>query len=568
MENNYTFTENGDLTRSTSGDANLDFFTRITRNATYSDYIQAFVDAWDEDRETAIQVLMNLRDIRTGKGEKLIPIAIMTFLRFNIDNSAYEALLERMLDQGCWKDLLRIHELVCRITDDYRSSFCPEITMFVKQLEIDFAALNSDTSLENKTVAISLCAKWAPSENGRFNRRGIRAAKLIAEKMGMGYRTYRIMLCQMRRHLNVLETLMSTQQYDKIDFSRIPSVAMMKTKHAFNRTTNANGITSDARKKLQLSYNNYLSDLKNGKTKVNVQGIQPHELVSSYMRNHKHDELIEQQWKTLRQKVLDSGSFRDVTAIVDVSGSMYGQPLEVAVALGLLVAECTLGPYHGRVLTFHSNPTWHIIQGSTLLERVRNLYKAKWGGSTNLRASFDLILKQATDAQLSPDEMVKTLFVFTDMQFDSACNGEEIRSTFEYARQAYNQAGYELPKIVCWNLRTSSSKSLPLSKDEDGYAMLSGFSSELLECILNAEKFNPYSVMKHILEPYLVPNEIISMGDRRLNSVAGLEQAITNSAIKSSYKKPIPASQSISTEDSTNISLASEEVTRIERYGN
>lgn len=542
-----TTTENGDKAFNFSGSSCLDFFTRITRNAEFKDYIDVFTKAWMEDATLATRILMNMRDVRGGKGEKLIPVVIMVYLKNTIDPSIYESILHRMLDYGYWKDLLKIIEIDCRAKIESKKRYnvissSTEVKLFAEQLKKDYELLKTtETNPNAKKVAISLCGKWAPSEKSHYDHHPMYTAINIRNHMGLNPKQYRNMLTELRNHIGVLETLMSTHRFDEIDFSKIPSVAMMKMKNAFTRDCNAEGVESEDRKKLHESYSQYLRKLAEGKTKVNIKGIQPHELVSTYFSCQTNvDFLVEEQWKALKKRTLELGAFRDVTAIVDVSSSMHGQPMEVAIALGILVAECTKGPFHGKVITFHDNPSWHHLTGSNLLEQVNCMKNAPWGGSTNLRATFDMILKEAVDAELTQDEMVKTLFLFTDMQFNS-CDHGSWESTFEYAKRNFESVGYKLPRIVCWNLRTSTSKSIPVTKNENGYAMLSGFSAELLKCILTAQEFTPYSMMIHVLEPYSVPTEMKQLTTSSLNPIPGyltcLETAIGKSVIKKAFKK-------------------------------
>ena len=126
------------------------------------------------------------------------------------------------------------------------------------------------------------------------------------------------------------------------------------------------------------------------------------------------------------------------------------------------------------------------------------------------------------------------------MQFNH-CNHDSWESTFEYAKHKFENAGYKLPNIICWNLRTSINKSMPFEKNEKGFVMLSGFSAELLKCILTAEEFTPILMMMHVLEPYQVPMEVISSNVTELHSdpstIKALEIAIAKSAIKKAFKK-------------------------------
>ena len=555
----HAFTENGDKAFLTTGDKNLDFFTRITRDAPIEDVINTFLAAWSEDSSTAIEVLMNLRDPRKGKQEKSLPIIILVHLKFTAPPKVYESILNAMLPYGCWKDLLKIHEISTRLVTSTApklnkqqqklrakmnipsttASPSVELTLFAQQLQTDYDAITSSDETDRKT-SISLAAKWAPSEKSHHDHHPMFAAKTIKTIMGISSKMYRTMLKEMRAHLNVLEMLMATQQYDKIDFSKIPAAAMKKMNKAFKRDTNSEGIESEGRKKLHLSYADFMAKLSKGETKINVAGIQPHELVEAYYSNrntHEIDQLVEEQWKTIMQRVLEKGSFNKVTAIVDVSGSMEGVPMQVAIALGIMVADCTTGPFANQVITFHSSPTWYKLNGDTLMEKVQCLKRAPWGGNTNLRATFDLILNEATRYQLTPDQMVNTLFVFTDMQFDSAFTGSTT-SSFEDIKLSFENAGYTMPKIVFWNLRSSDTKTLPVMKNEENVALLSGFSAELLNCIIDAKEFTPLTIMQHVLSPYLAPKDVRNCTLAQFpHNISVLQKAVESSQIKKSFKE-------------------------------
>jgi hypothetical protein len=548
VNNDIALTENGDKAFLTSGDKNLDFFTRITRGAPIQDIVDTFVKAWNEDSSTAAEVLMNLRDPRKGKQEKLIPVIVLVHLKHTISPKTYEAMLKAMLPYSCWKDLLKIHEISARLTivkkplrmrrKQAAPSTAPiELTLFAQQLQADYALLTQEN---DKKVSISLAAKWAPSEKSHFDNHPSFAARQMRAIMGVSQKEYRQMLTKMRAHLNILEMLMASQQYDKIDFSKLPAGAMKKMAKAFRRDANSEGVESDSRKKLHLSYQEFMSKLAKGEAKINVTGIQPHELVDHYYKGKGDvDQLVEEQWKTLMLRVLEKGAFNKVTAVVDVSGSMEGTPMQVAIALGIMVADCTTGPFAKQVITFHESPSWHKLVGDTLQDKVACMKKAPWGGSTNLRKVFDLILGEALRYQLTPEQMVDTLYVFTDMQFDSAFRDGGLTSTFEDIKLEFETNGYTLPKIVFWNLRTSDAKSLPVMQNEKNVAMLSGFSSELLNCIIDAQEFTPITIMRHVLKPYLAPKEVRNcpMGVFPYDMTM-FDTAVKASQIKNSFKAP------------------------------
>lgn len=68
-----------------------------------------------------------------------------------------------------------------------------------------------------------------------------------------------------------------------------------------------------------------------------------------------------------------SGNFTRCQAVCDVSGSMAGVPMQVAIALGLLVAQLTEEPFRGQLITFHQSPQLHKIKGHNLKEQVQDV---------------------------------------------------------------------------------------------------------------------------------------------------------------------------------------------------
>ena len=76
--------------------------------------------------------------------------------------------------------------------------------------------------------------------------------------------------------------------------------------------------------------------------------------------------------------------------LVDVSGSMSGTPMEVAIALGILVSECTAPAFRDRLLTFETRPSWVDLSDCTSLRtKVQKTQAAPWGGSTDFEAACE-----------------------------------------------------------------------------------------------------------------------------------------------------------------------------------
>lgn len=142
--------------------------------------------------------------------------------------------------------------------------------------------------------------------------------------------------------------------------------------------------------------------LKEHRTTIKSTGSQPHEIIKPYIRgwinvkrgfargNTCDDLMIDGQWRDLIENLAKSGKFRRCQAVCDVSGSMDGTPMEVAIALGLVVAELTEEPFKNKLITFSEQPEFHTIKGTSLREKVQDVKTMKWGASTDLLKVFEV----------------------------------------------------------------------------------------------------------------------------------------------------------------------------------
>ena len=222
----------------------------------------------------------------------------------------------------------------------------------------------------------------------------------------------------------------------------------------------------------------------------------PHELVKRVIGG-KHastleDDLVNAQWAAMKQDVVEqiaaTGAKRGaLTALVDVSGSMAGVPMEVSIALGLLVSDLADEPFRHRVLTFESTPRWHKIPSTASpVEQIRNLQRAPWGGSTNFAAAMDLLLAACVEGNVQAED-VPDLIVFSDMQFDQAHEGPW-ETHHERLTRVWAEKGYDLPSITYWNLRGDTQGGFMAEASCPGVRLLSGFSPALLKLVLTGEE--------------------------------------------------------------------------------
>jgi hypothetical protein len=207
-------------------------------------------------------------------------------------------------------------------------------------------------------------------------------------------------------------------------------------------------------------------------------------------------DFIEAQWAALPNYVGDAS----ILPLVDVSGSMSCPAgkgtgltcLDVAVSLGLYLADKNKGKFKDTFLTFSTDPQLLHLKGN-ILDKVKQMATSNWEMSTNLHAAFDKILKVAIEGKVPQEEMPQTLLILSDMQFNSCTSYDD--SAMEMIARKYSEAGYTMPNIVFWNLNAHD--NVPAKFDDNGVALVSGFSPAIVKGVLAADldNFTPEAIM-------------------------------------------------------------------------
>jgi hypothetical protein len=454
-------TTNGMKARQSSANAVVDLFYNIGASRG-KDVTPAFVAAFVENRELALRVAAWARDIRGGSGEREIFRSILRYLE-KTDVEAAKALMTKVPELGRWDDI------------------------FV--FESDVMKSAAYTMLGDALRARNgLAAKWTP-------RKGKIAAE-IRQFFGMSPKFYRKSLVEMTK---VVETQMCAKDWDNINFSHVPSVAAARYKKAFNRNTPA--------------YAAYVAELVKPETersvdvKVNASAVYPYDVlkgrINSYGVSFDKTELnlIQAQWDALPDYM---GTGADILPLVDVSGSMTCKAggsnsksgltcLDVAVSLGLYLADKNVGKFKDTFLTFSSKPQLMHLKGN-INQKIDQMVKSDWQMSTDLHAALDKVLMTAVKGNVAAHEMPAMLLILSDMQFN-ACVTHDDKAIDMIARK-YREAGYEMPKVVFWNLNASYGNT-PVKFDKSGTALVSGFSPAIVKPLLSGDLdgFTPESVM-------------------------------------------------------------------------
>ncbi|KAK5129900.1 hypothetical protein LTR08_002736 [Meristemomyces frigidus] len=404
----------------------------------------------------------------------------------------------------------RHERAVKKLEDDpfYKALHISVARLFAEQLALDLARLESGSMSEIKRI--TLAGKWAPSHKGMHDQHTCIVSSIAelmqpvetrGEQTAPAARTpllkqarldYQMkILSPLRKVLEIVERPIAAGAFDEIKYERVPSLAMKQYTPLFAKKDFAR-------------FDGYIDKVASGKAQISGATLLPSTLVRAVSgratsaagkgKARGVNALVEQklqklqartldaQWNTLVQRIKDSGTLESSIAVCDVSGSMAyvtladgTTPMDSSIGLSLLLAEVTKPPFGGAFITFSEDPQVMHVGGPddkrSFEEKVDYIQRSDWGMNTDFVAVFErLILPMAVAGQIKQDDMVKQVFVFSDMQFDSAretratafMDGQEVRggdwySSYERIKKSFEDQKYTMPRLIFWDLAGGSS---------------------------------------------------------------------------------------------------------------
>jgi len=440
------------------------------------------------------------RDIIDGKGEYSLSYMLLnTWAIFNLDLAKF-ALKQFVLNDdpdvhpyGSWKDIKYLYKY---------SKGADALVSYGIQLAND--QLRRDLTLENP----SLLGKWVPREKSQFGdlfslmasdyfSNYLATAKtdeaktkaLLKAKMD-----YRKVISGLNQKLDTTQIKQCACHWSDLVPEKQTSITMHKQKQAFlNLKKNGEQRSDlDDRIKCGEKFTEYAG--KAARNEVTIKGKriglndftkEALNLITYNKKNGPEAQILNAQWTN---NSLQTGALGKMIAMVDVSGSMDGDPMNAAIALGIRVAEKSM--LGKRVLTFSACPTWiNVEKCANFVEMVDVIkHDSNWGTNTNFYAALNMILDAIVANKLKPEDVEDmVLAIFSDMQIDDAYDDRSgsMETMMDKIEKRYVEEGTKLwgkpfkaPHILFWNLRsTSGFPALSLQKNA---SMMSGFSPALL----------------------------------------------------------------------------------------
>lgn len=487
-------------------ESHADSLRNLLRNLTASKNISN--EKFIELMTVAYKMVGHTRDIIDGKGEySLAYMQVLVWNEFYPELARY--LLTKFVSSeghpyGSWKDI----KYFCNYCKSKKISVSDPLMQHAFQLLLN--QIRIDSSSENK----SLAAKWVPrAKSHRFGwifnelavvyfKEYIETAKThvqIDRAVNKAKMDFRKLLANLNRALDTTQIHQCDGTWSKIDHAKTTSITISKQKTAFLNKKKDGTQRSESEDRIQCA-ENFISrikkaaagevEMKGKRVGLNSFTVQARDLIRrSLFENSTEDvqteiDLLNAQW---RDNSTQTGALGPMVAMLDFSGSMNGDPIDCAMALGCRVAEKSI--LGKRVMSFSTNPTWHNLDGcDNFVDMIRVLNTGEVGYSTNFHGAFDRILDAIIEKKLTPDQVEgMILAIFSDMQIDNATGNVPLNmeSFYDTMERKYAETGIRLwgtpfkpPHILFWNLR--STNGFPCISSQKNVSMMSGFSPSLL----------------------------------------------------------------------------------------
>jgi hypothetical protein len=357
---------------------------------------------------------------------------------------------------------------------------------------------------------------------------------------------------KLNRHIDTVQIKQASNRWAEIDHSKTTSITMAKQRKAFlNQTADGDEPRYPEPDRIKCAENlkTYLESLKKEGKEVKGKNVglemftkQALEVLS---RNHYKNlngegDILNSQWRDNSNQKNTNG-LGPMVAMVDVSGSMAGDPICAAIALGCRVAEKSI--LGKRVMSFSEDPSWiNLEECDTFTDMVWKLRNNSLsaGMSTNFYKALDLMLASIEENHIAAEEVENMILaIFSDMQIDanlSMGNGtgyeptdtQQVAARGKWAtmyakiQKRYADVGirmygkpFQPPHILFWNLRKTN--GFPVLSTEANCSMMSGYDPTILNmfCELGIDALRDYSPYKVLMkqldnERYLPLEHIIN----------------------------------------------------------
>lgn len=456
------------------------------------------------------KMIGQVRDMVEGKGEYAISFRMIYSWYYINQELAFYALecFVKRKDQdhpyGSWRDIKYFCNFILKKT---LSKDHPLIKYGIQLLNNQLRQEESKESNEsNNPHLLSLVSKWIPRE---------KSAKYgwLNELLAMDYYShylkncsennqsqlekamnkckmeYRKLISRFNRFCNTIEINQCNKDWASIDFNKVTSIGLWNKSASFLNIKNK---SNEDRIVCANNFKTFIEENINHKSikkdsKMKGENIYLGEFTKravallELLRLNPNNKNIDIQMKILNEQWRDNSKKTDILgkmiAIVDISDTMAEEARNLAIAIGIRIAEKSI--LGKRIIIFGNNSYWVNLEYSDdFISMVKKIKQKDWSTNANLYSSIDLILQGMVKVQMTPEEIQDLMLVIiSDMQIDGLDNNKnelywEIKDRFQKVGLKYYGKYLKPPHILLWNVRNTD--GFPSLYNQENCSMVSG----------------------------------------------------------------------------------------------
>lgn len=448
-----SYTDNGALTNESSLNSGLDLFflAWASRNMSEKDITSMFSKVLAEDKNVALKILFWARDVRGWAWERRIFRIILKYIA-NKDRELFNKLLPYLAEYWRYDDLFFDSDIL-EFTIDY-------IKNLINQWD------------KNE---LWLLFKWLPREKSKNKK----IARIISKKLSLSSKQYRKLLA---KNSNTVEQAISSNQWESIEYSKIPSKAFNLYRNAFKRHDTDR-------------FDRFIESVNNWDEKINAWAIFPTDIYRSSQGWGDRSSVVA-QWNALPDYLNDE----DILPVCDTSWSMSWEPMDVSISLWVYLSERSKWKFKDNFITFEWRPRLQSLSWDCV-DRFQQIRRAWSDMSTNIQWVFDLLLSVAERDSLSQEDLPSKLLIISDMEFNVADNdywGKIPKTNFQVIKDKFEKAWYRMPWLIFWNVN-GRPWNVPVQASDRNVALVSGYSPSIVKSVLGWEDLTPMWVMMKTL---------------------------------------------------------------------
>lgn len=512
-----------------------------TDNTHIEKYLLSIISALEENKESLPQdeittlyeymivYLFYVRDIRNnGKGRRC-----EFYKMFDVLNNKYPELMIKLIEiipeYGYWKDLNQLYENYFFKNNSQSDKICLRIIeLYVEQIKKDIQDYQSfkNNSTEGK-LELSLACKWMPKEKRSLDKK----TKIFTKISNDLYKAFypntnnvnsntvkkftRQSISPIQDAIHTTEKLECDGKFNEINFKFVPGRTLFKKKQAYlyiKKDGNLRG-NDESRMECRQNLMNFMELAGQNKVKVHGKTMFIHELCNYVQLNQlsiEEQNIINLQYKdhldSFKKLMIEKNVKLDKGIVLaDFSGSMAGAPMDACMAITILISDLADDEWKNKFLSFESQPQWISLAYPnsqnefcnsyfrsnfdstraggelTFCEKVKVCQASPWGGSTNFIKAHELMLQVANQNNLPQEKFPQWFICPSDMQFDSASGNHDWEDNYELLEKMYTKAGYNMPQMIYWNLRSTDTF---VTQNRKGVQLMSGFNTNQLKNFL------------------------------------------------------------------------------------